>query len=779
MSINSVSRVEVTKVPTPDSPADALGGSINLVTKSAFERASAEFRYRAYTSFNSDSRMLDPVKAPGNKAEHQIKPGFDFTYVNPLSSSFGFTLNALNSNQYNPQFRSQEVWVPHYTGNAAVPPDNPYLSTYQISDVPKSTSRASYGGSMDWRITRRDVLSLSYQYSDYDAMFGGSNLTWAVGTTPSWTTTSVQGRNNAGNATIGTNFRRKTGNTWQPNLTFRHTGPVWTIDGGLYYSHSRNRYEDVDQGFFENVSLRIAGATVGFSDIAGVRPGTITTIVGGTAVDPFELDNYRILSARSSQNFAEDTEQGGRLNFKRTFGTRVPLSVKGGVDVRENRRDIRYPQKTYTFVGADGVANSADDNGGFLANEARKELGTPYGFSAIEWPDVFLLHDLFVAHPEYFKADEAATYRTAVLNSKQISERVSSAYLRGDARLFANRLWLVGGVRFERTDDEGHGFIDDITAVPPTVTDPLEVAKIRYQERANHARTHYQDFFPSLNGTYNLRENLLLRFGYAKSLGRPDFSNIIPGATIPDAGGATPTITASNTGLRPWQADNYDLTLQYFFGKKGVLSLGIFRKNFTDFFGTVTTDATPELLESFGLDPALASEGYQVKYTNNVGSAHITGYEFDYSQSLDYSGAPAWLGNLSVFCNGTFLDLAGERTADFSNFIKKSINYGLAYRDKKLRVQLNWNYRGRQRGSPVTGTGIPDDTYDYVRQRLQLDLSVEYSLRKAFGLFVAARNITGESYVFERYSPQTPDYAWQFRHDDYGTQITAGFKGTF
>lgn len=54
VSINNVSRVEVVKVPTADVPADSLGGSVNMVPKSAFERKGSEFRYRAYLSMNSE-----------------------------------------------------------------------------------------------------------------------------------------------------------------------------------------------------------------------------------------------------------------------------------------------------------------------------------------------------------------------------------------------------------------------------------------------------------------------------------------------------------------------------------------------------------------------------------------------------------------------------------------------------------------------------------------------------------------------------------------------------
>jgi hypothetical protein len=42
ISMNNIARVEVVKVPTPDLPADSLGGSVNLISKSAFERASRQ-----------------------------------------------------------------------------------------------------------------------------------------------------------------------------------------------------------------------------------------------------------------------------------------------------------------------------------------------------------------------------------------------------------------------------------------------------------------------------------------------------------------------------------------------------------------------------------------------------------------------------------------------------------------------------------------------------------------------------------------------------------------
>ena len=54
LSANSISRVEVTKVPTPEMPASSLGGTVNFVGKSAFESARPVFKYRINISAHSD-----------------------------------------------------------------------------------------------------------------------------------------------------------------------------------------------------------------------------------------------------------------------------------------------------------------------------------------------------------------------------------------------------------------------------------------------------------------------------------------------------------------------------------------------------------------------------------------------------------------------------------------------------------------------------------------------------------------------------------------------------
>jgi len=83
VSINNMSRVEVEKTRTPDLPADALGGSVNMVSKSAFERSHPLFTYKTYLNVNGEAVTLEKTPGPGNQPTRKVQPGLDFSLIYP------------------------------------------------------------------------------------------------------------------------------------------------------------------------------------------------------------------------------------------------------------------------------------------------------------------------------------------------------------------------------------------------------------------------------------------------------------------------------------------------------------------------------------------------------------------------------------------------------------------------------------------------------------------------------------------------------------------------
>jgi TonB-dependent receptor len=804
LSMNNVARVEVTKVPTPDTPANTLGGSVNTVSKSAFERAKPLFTYRFYLGARQGDLTLDRLPAPLPEASgRRVTPNFDFSYVMPWSKTFGFTLGASHTNRYTQTHITNLIWAPLNSPGTLGTAANPMLRGYHFLDQPTMTTRTSVSASFDWKPRPRDVLSAGaqYFYGARDQAIG--NLRWDVagssGTPPpaAWGPTFTRGSPTRGNVTMLTDVRRKTDITANANLRYRHDGPVWKLAAGASYSRSTNRYSAMENGYFDNTVVTLTNVTMAFDQIGTVRPAVITTaLADGSAVDSRDASNFIIGSASNGTvRNSVDLVSNVRASAARDLGWRLPLTVKAGGDLLVQEREIGQTSPFWNFVGPDGLVRTADDamsRYNLLDASGFSALPPSFGEPLIRWQSPQKLLQLYRERPAYFAADVTRDHISTANNSRWIRETISAGYLRADSRLLQNRLWLAGGVRYERTNDKGAGVRNDLRATYRQdangnlirdaagrpirlTTDPLQLARLQYSERGARADTTYDDFFPSLNATYSLRPDLIARLGYAHTVGRPNFNNIVPGISISDPLAAVPVITVSNSGLRPWKSRNLDLALEYYFETNGIVSFGVFRKDIADFFGVVNTSATVALLDEFGLPDDYL--GYDIVTRRNVGQARVTGMEANFRKPLTF--LPAWARGVQLFANATDVHLEGSTIADFSTFVRRSINWGVSLNRKQVSTNLNWNYRGRERRALITGTGVPPGTYEYVAPRLMLDLSLEVRLTRRVVIYLTGRNLTNVSTDRERYALDTPHYSRRVQTSEAGAFYSFGIKGEF
>lgn len=775
VSINNASRVEVVKVPTPDLPADALGGSVNLISKNAFERPTAEFNYRAYINFNSeDTKLFSGTPGPRPDNSHKVKPGFDFDLSVPLSENFGIVVTGLHSNQFNEQHRWQTTWN---FAQAGATPENPYLQQWQLQDGPKNSHRSSVSVKGDWRIDDRQSLTVMVQDSYYKSFFGNRNVNFNMGTNPAptpatgtplmWGPDFVQSATGRGSVTMGSSHRDKLGNTVAGLAKYTFNTADWTVDAGIHAAKSKTWYRELGRGHFSSVNLNMQGESVVRADNIGFTTLDLTVLdANGAELNPFDLDSYRINTLRDGPVDGRATMVGGFVDVERHFDNLAfPLSMKVGVASRKEEKNNRRYRNDYTFVGADGVANTADDAAAPFLDEVYSGTDPHWGYPGIEWADAYKLGALFESNPEYFQADPEAAQEFLAQNSELVSERVSAAYIQGTARFLDNKLNVVTGVRYEHTKDEGDG--------------PLNLPTGEVVERGFHASESYDDFYPSIHLTYDFSNRLVGRFAYARTLGRPDYSNIVPTITIEDDDEAPGmgTIEVSNTGLEPWQGNNFDAALEYYFGSGGLVSIGGFHKDLSDFWATVQETLTPELAQDLNIDPQYV--GYIVETTINGGDAQITGVEFNYYQNLGFLGG---IGDrFSIGANATLLDLKGDNQSDFQGFIDETGNFSIGYNDRRWGGRITWNYRGRQRNSAQTGGQYGSTTgfFEYYAPRTFVDVNLSYTFSKRLTLFFNARNIFNKHQELQRYNDVTPTYARHYRVEEFGVQCTLGIKGTW
>lgn len=834
VSINNTSRTEVIKVPTPDTPADSLGGSINFISKNAFERPGAQLNYRAYLNMNSENMTLKKSPGPGTERTYKILPNFDFDYTLPLSKKFGLVITGLSSNQHVEQHRWQTTWNYQQggggtsgAGTVAFPsatPANPYLQQWQLQDGPKTTNRASVGIKADWKITPRQTLSVAVQDNYYKTFFGNRNLNFNMGTqgNPSvagnsplqWGPDFVQSATGRATVTQGSSFRDKLGNTSSALIKYNWNAGPWNFNGGANAVVSKTWYRALARGHFANVGTSLQNVSVVRADAIDFPSlRWVAKDATGATLDPYNLNNYRITTASNDPVDGKASMNSAFADLQREFdGLVVPLAVKVGVNVRKEGRDNRRYSESYTYVGPDGIANTADDTAGaYLDTIYRENPG--FGSPTIQWIDAFKLSDTYRSNPNYFTTNAVTSETNRINNSEKITEQITAAFVQFDGKLLQGKLRFVGGVRFEKTEDKGEGVLSNPDAVwqrnangsyvdgDPAVDGVQrvrradagaagslqELALIR-KERAYKADRTYDGYYPSLHLTYDLTDQFLVRFAYAKTIGRPDYANIIPNTDIneddtnPDAPGS---ISLRNTALRPWTADNWDLSLEFYPEKGGVLSVGAFQKNLKDFWTATGNGAVLDagLAAQLGLEPRYI--GWGVTTLTNGGDAEITGAEFNLVRPLNF--LPGFARHFTIKSNGTLIHLSGANTPDFRGFISKAGNFSISYNRSPVVFNINFNYRGRQKGTSITSPaaqtgaqyGLTNGFFEYYQPRYNIDLSAEYKLTKRFSIFAAARNILNREQVAQRYSAASALYAQNFRHEEFGVNYSLGVKGRF
>ncbi len=698
VSMNNVARLEVVKVPLPSMPADSLGGSVNLVSKNAFERDKAEFKYRFYTSISDENLSFGKSPGPGVETSRKIRPGYDFSYTNPLSDNFGLILNGLHSDQFNEQHRSRSAW--QTSGGAVASPSNPYMRTYTVQDGPKETQRESLGLNLDWKLTDHSVLSFGYQWNDYQSFFGNRNYNINAGSSATdFSATHTNGRTRAGEVTGGMSHRHKFGTTNHGSLEYKFYGDDLELNVGGYYSYATNEYDDTERGAFSGVNTRARSLTVSHNNINGTSaPDMTIKDAAGADFDWTDISNYKIRNVRSSRSDSWDEFTGLHVDATKSFDK---FSLKVGLNSREQERDLVRRTDDYDYFGPDGKAESDDDWAAPFADTIYVGQDPHYGLPAPTYVDPGKVYQHFLAHPEYFK-EQTANWSDRVKNDYNVIEKVEAGYIQGDVDLAEGRLKLIGGLRYEKTSLDGIGYLYTPDAIFDgsgnlISDDPLTQERLKWHRRGQSTSNSYDGVYPSAHLVYNINDNLMLRMAYAKTIGRPDFSNILPGTEIDDdetprEGEPGGRITVRNPDLKPYQSDNFDVSLDYYFEPAGVLSLGVFHKDVTNFFGGISKLVDQDDLVRYNLDQEYL--GYSLNTKINSGDAKISGIEFNYSQQL--VKLPGIWSNLSVFANATKLDLKGGTTADWSGFIEESGNWGVSYSGQKFGAKVKWNYRGKQ-----------------------------------------------------------------------------------
>jgi iron complex outermembrane receptor protein len=737
-SLNNVESIEVTKAPTPDMDGASIGGSINLVTKSAFDRAAA--RVLTYT-IGVASRLPGQENRPVGEWTGKWRqpavgygPSMNFSYSEVIGArqNIGITLTGLVHSQPGGTSLTNQSYE---RKNEPGPVFN--YSTSRLLSYGTARGRIATGLKVDYKVSERTVITFNSSYN----YFHENNLSPTMALTtvgvPTAATPQVLATVNANGERIGGGYihpnyadgitrvfphptlsfsnlsvtgNDKSGRTYLLSPSVRHRFDDLNIDYSLSYSNSANYYdvshdnEKVSGPATGTVTMRLNNVGWDADNSSGDAFATIRQTAGPNMYD---IANYRNLVITQNDQRGRDEILSGKFDLRKVMNFALPTYLKTGFLYKEQTRKIANTNRRYNYAGADGIVGNADDalglsqfglSRGPTTDEHRYFISR--GEGAPPWPDTYKVAAHRRANPAMWREDVTFSTQNTVQSRRLITERIGAAYVMGNVRI--RQLSVLTGVRFEDTRLKGEGPLNYLSPeerarraawVGPVTDDEARRRALAQFGGRKTNRGEYNVVLPGVHLKYEPLPGLVTRLSWSTGVGRPPFGSIIPLDTVNDD---TRRVTRSNPELEPQYAHNYDVTAEYYFRPQGMISVGAFRKKISDY---IFTDSSQVI--GAGQDNGFDGEyvGYALTTQANGGFAKIEGIEFNYQQQLSF--LRGWAKGFGVNANYTSLKTEGDyggatvlTSNSLAGFLNKSGNVGLSYRGFGWDLRLQAVYRG-------------------------------------------------------------------------------------
>lgn len=820
---DAISKIEVIKSPTPDMDADSLGGAINMVSRTALDRGTRHTSYSLGTVFNS---LRD-----NTQYRHQFNFSHSDVFGADKNLGVSLSIGSRRSQNPKDRIFADYVGIPPgggsapWTGN----PDDVRINQITLGDDFMERTRDNAALRLDYRLSDRSKFHVNTIYSHTTTQLRRFEVR-ALAANRVVFAESEPGRSITANHNFSNSngMEERWVKSYYVALGGDHRLGNWTIDYSASYAdspagnHSRGM-SGIVAGTGWSMDQRDDHQYPVLTQVSGPDANDFENMtanfntrknVGGDSITGAQVNIKRDFAWTNPASIKFGARYRGQERTRITKGARSYDLV--GPDGRAGRHPttgINDDNLFELFGNHDYGLGTSDDEGIISGRyQAFRWLDVVKTFSQVgRWAGSY---DFIPDGPlasTYFRENIAGG--VGAQQDEAVKEEISSAYLMVDKKI--GKLGILGGVRVERTDVNGTGLARRSGVSPQMISDPsapgglrletpaeaLQRAKdrlariavetpaerpVRLAEEAAQAALEgpeqlrarllgefdrvdassgYTNVFPGLHLRYEVRPGLIARASWSTSIGRPNFGNIFPRGTVNIQ---SEVVSVNNTGIKPQTADNYDLSLEYYFEPVGVLSVGVFRKDLNDFIFNDVKIIPNGIGNGFnGL-----YEGWELRQASNGRAAKVEGLEINYSQQFSFLPGP--LQNLSGFANFTKLRSEGDfgnGSSQLPGFTPETINLGLNYDIGKFDVRALWNYQGTRL---KTFNVDPNRSQWNIAQGFY-DLSLTYKHSRRLNFYLDVVNVFN--------SPEGDYYGSNTNlvrvFDWYGRRVSVGVRGSF
>ncbi|HET9511977.1 MAG TPA: TonB-dependent receptor [Sphingomonas sp.] len=563
------SRVEVYKSVTAAMNGNAIGGTANLRTRSAFDGKGRTFVGGRFDIGKWDFERTRGRERPSGQAEVIVSTTFgpDRKFGIVLSGSY-FRRDSASLNSASDSY----LYFDPATGNRLVSPTNDVSGAFVAPDRRRwlhyDNVRERYGMFGKFEFDDHAVFKAALTLADFRHTNDEERQSNLV------TANTANANNRYTNFTSVTATR---GNVTSANAQ---------VDLVNYYQTRRMRYADLAGTLTPNDRVK-ADLGVNFAvatycqdaRLATYRIANTTSLAYRYDITPGSFTYF---------DFANPGYVANAANYRQfEYGTNSDDQREEALTARANLAVGMEDEGLGVAVGA--YARFLDRRYDFQVDNYRNTSASTLLLSGVLAPETYapyngrgqtmLLVDpaaargVFDANGASFAAN-SANAGGSLQSDYDLTEDILAAYAM--ARFARGPVTLTGGVRYENT-------------ALSTGSNALRGSTYVYGQQ----RQDYHDWLPSAQGDWDITSKLRLRAAYARTIGRPNYDDLAARevVNVNSSTGAV-SITGGNPGLRPRRSDNLDLSLEYYVNRDTLFAVAVFSKRISDEILVLRNQAT-------------------------------------------------------------------------------------------------------------------------------------------------------------------------------------------
>ncbi|CAM1334172.1 TonB-dependent receptor [Tenacibaculum aestuariivivum] len=677
--------IEVNKAVTADMEGDAIGGSVNLITRSA------PTDFSAYISGSYGKNLIR------NTPNYNVAALISDRIAN---NKLGFVVNTTyNSNEYG-------------SDNVEFEWDSPTLiKEHDIRRYDVKRDRMSISSNLDYTADANNTFFLKSIFTQRNDFENRYRVRYKYDEDDNEYKITRQTKGGIDNST-NKNTRLEKQSIYKFSLGGEHI---------IFGDIKLNWKTGISKAKEERPNERYITyeAKQDGDDVDITQQGLNTRYPYFTSVSNFDNNpnEFELDEISEEKRYTEEKKYSSNLDIK------IPLNNTGNYKnylkfglknkYKEKLRDNNfYEFDTDNFSAYEllsGATTTSQTRNNFLAGSQYKSgiFATKQFLGNLDLTDGELVLEEFV--PENYNANENVFAVYGMLNQQ-----------------LNNKLVVTAGLRVERTDIEYTGYNIDVE----TASNLNDVTTLTQSK-------DFTNWLPNLQAKYNFNDNTIIKGAWTNTIARPNYYDLVPYRNL-----NSDDLEASygNPDLDPTKSMNFDLMFEHYFANVGIFSAGAFYKDLDKFIYSTTTNEN--------ITVAGNTESYDVTKPYNGGTAEIYGFEAAIQRKLNFLPSflrnITIYANYTYTNSKTDGIIGRERDLALAGAVKHMANGSLAYETNKITLRASVNYADEY----IDEYGDKASEDRFYDSQLFVDVNATYSITNNLRIFAEAKNLTNQELRF-------------------------------